>query len=122
MTDLTVHSDSAFHVRFTKGYELMQKHPDHVPVMFNASKDINLERYTIMCPRNASLCNVIMQFRKHLNVEGGSPTMGFVFYIKLEDDSVILPKMTEKLGDLHDRYRRSDMWLMVKVDKEDIFG
>lgn len=122
MTEPTVHSNSAFHVRFTKGYELIQKHPEYVPVMFLTSEDVKLEKDTIMCPRNASLCNVIMQFRKHLNVDGESPTAGFIFYIKTDDDGSILPKLTETVGDLHKSYHRSDMWLTVKIDKEDIFG
>ena len=100
----------------------MQKHPDHVPVMFVASKDVKLQKESIMCPRDASLCNVIMQFRKHLDVDAQSPTAGFIFYIKTDDDKMILPKMTEKVGDLHARYHTADMWLNVKIDKEDIFG
>lgn len=121
MTEPTVHS--AFHVRFTKGYELMQSHPDHVPIMFVTSKDVKLEKDTMMCLRESSLCNVIMQFRKNLIIEDTvSSTMGFIFYIKTEEDKTILPKMTEKVGDLHDRYHWSDMWLRVKIDKEEIFG
>jgi len=121
MTEIDVHS--AFHVRFTKGYELMQSHPGHVPVMFVTSKDVKLEKDTIMCPRDASLCNVIMQFRTNLITDTDmTPTVGFIFYIKSEDDKNILPKMTEKIGDLHDRYHGSDMWLRVKIDKEEIFG
>ena len=122
MTQSAVHSDSAFHVRFTKGYELIQKHPEYVPVMFLTSKDVNLEKDTIMSPRNATLCNVIMQFRKNLNVDDTSRTTGFIFYIKTEDGKVIMPKLTETVGELHDRYHRSDMWLTVKIDKEEIFG
>src|SRR5690349_9142204 len=110
----TVHSNSAFYVRFNKGYELMEKHPEHVPVMFAPSKEINLEKDTIMCSRNTPLSNVILQFRKYLISDNSSPTAGFIFSIQ-SDDKEILPKLSERMGDLHDRYHSSDMWLVVKI-------
>jgi hypothetical protein len=121
MTESTV--QSAFHVRFAKGYELMQSHPNHVPIMFVTSSDIKLEKHTIMCPRDSSLCNVIVQFRKNLITDiDKSSTMGFIFYIKTEDEKMILPKQVETIGELHDRYRWSDMWLRVQINQENVFG
>jgi hypothetical protein len=113
---------SAFHVRFTKGIELMEEYPDYVPVMFSTTDDVILEKKTVMCPKNASLCNVIMQFRKNLITADNSPTTGFIFYINLEDDKKILPKITENIGSLHEKYHGSDMWLTIKIEKENIFG
>ena len=121
--DKTVLSrESAFHVRFTKGIELMKKHPDFVPVMFSTAKDVILEKNTVMCPKEATLSNVIMQFRKNLVTADNSPTVGFIFYIQLEDEKTVLPKIVEKIGDLHEKYHGSDMWLTIKIEKEDVFG
>ena len=121
MTDI-IRSDSAFHVRFNKGYELMEKHPDHVPVMFSPTKDIKLDTDTVMILRDAPLSSVILQFRKYLTLDTSSPTAGFIFFIKSEDGKDVMPKLSEKVGDLHDRYHGSDMWLVLKIEKEDIFG
>lgn len=118
-----LNSNSAFYVRFNKGYELMEKHPQHVPVMFNAPKEVNLEKETVMCPRDTPLSNLVLQFRKYLAAtpDGKSPTMGFVFRIK-HNNTDVLPKLTETMGELHDKYHSSDMWLVLKIEKEDIFG
>ena len=121
MTDI-IRSDSAFHVRFTKGYELMEKHPEHVPVMFSPSKDIKLETDTIMCGRSSPLSSVILQFRKYLSTDNSSPTAGFIFSIKSDEGKEVFPKLSDKMGDLHDRYHGSDMWLVLKIQKEEIFG
>lgn len=117
-----VHSDSSFRVRFTKGYELIKNHPNHVPVLFCPSKDITLEKDSIMCHRNATLSHVIMQFRRNLKTEDHSPATGYIFYILTEEGKEVLPRMTESIGELHSRYHQSDMWLNIKVDKEVIFG
>jgi hypothetical protein len=117
-----ISSESTFRVRFTKGYKLMQKHVNHVPVIFIPSKGIELDHYVIMCHRNSSCGYIIMQFRKNLNMQKETPATGYIFYIQTEEEKTILPKLTERVGDLHDKYHRSDMWLYVKVDKEDIFG
>jgi len=124
MTEQTINSDTAFHVRFAKGYESMQRDPKHVPIMFLTSDDIRLEQNTMMCARNASLCDIVMQFRKNLVMDADtrSSTVGFIFYIKSENGKKILPKLTENVGNLYDRYHCSDMWLTVQIDKEDIFG
>jgi hypothetical protein len=118
----TLCSESAFSNRFTKGMELMEKHPRHVPVMFAPSKDVILENDTLICPRDMSLCRITMQFRKNLINADTTPTTGYIFYIKLDDEKSIIPRAIEKIGELHEKYHGSDMWLTIKVDKEDIFG
>jgi hypothetical protein len=117
----SIHADSAFYVRFNKGYDLMEKHPEHVPVMFETTKTVPLEKDTIMCLREAPLSNVILQFRKYLTADNNSPAAGFIFSIKHEDKD-ILPRLSERMGDLHDKYHGPDMWLVLKINKEDIFG
>ena len=117
----TVKTDSAFYVRFNKGYELMEKHPDHVPVMFSSKDDIGLEKNTIMCGRSAPLSNVILQFRKYLSLDNNKSTAGFVFSIPHKEEEVI-PKLSERMGDLHTKYAGQDMWLTLKIRKEDVFG
>lgn len=120
-TDDDIKSDAAFHVRFTKGYELMEKYPHHVPVLFSTQKGVLLENNTLMCSKESTLCNVIKNFRKNLVTQENSPSSGFIFCIKT-DGKLVIPKMTEKLGDLHQRHHCSDMWLTIQIDKEDIFG
>ena len=122
MTEV-VKTDSAFHVRFNKGYELMEKYPTHVPVMFSStSKDVKMETDTVMCLRESPLSNVILQFRKYLTMDANSPTAGFIFHIPINDGKEVMPKLSEKMGDLHDKYHGTDMWLVLKIDKENIFG
>lgn len=116
-----VNSNSAFHVRFSKGYELMDKHPEYIPVMFSVSSSIELEKDTIMCKKEATLSNLVTQFRKLLKQDDNSPSSGFIFFIK-HNDKDILPKLSEKMGDLHDKYHGSDMWLKMVIRKEEIFG
>lgn len=118
----SIHENSAFHVRFTKGIELTEKYPDHVPVMFSCDKaSIKLEKETMMCPRDMQISSLVMQFRKFLSEDSQSATMGFIFTVKT-DDKDIVPRLSETMGELHDKYHSSDMWLVLRIDKEDIFG
>lgn len=121
--DTNLTEKSAFYVRFNKGYELMEKYPEHVPVMFVFDKKINLEKNTIMCLRSAPLSQTVLQFRKYLasSEVKSSPTMGFIFHVQWNNKE-ILPRLNETMGDLHDKYHSSDLWLVVKIDIEDIFG
>jgi hypothetical protein len=119
----SIHEHSAFHVRFTKGLELIEKYPEHVPVMFSCSKDdVQLDRDTIMCPRDMQISMLVMQFRKFLTEDRGtSGTMGFIFSIRYNDE-IVVPRLSETMGELHDKYHSPDMWLVLKIEKEDIFG
>ena len=121
--DSEVNHNSAFYVRFNKGYELVEKYPNHIPVMFSLNKNINIDKNTCMLPRESPLSHMVLQFRKYLSSSdaNSSPTMGFIFHIKCNNNDY-LPKLTEKMGDLHQKYHSSDMWLVVKIDHEDIFG
>ena len=86
--------------------------------MFSTAKDVILEKNTAYASKEATLSNVIMQFRKNLVTADNSPTVGFIFYIQLEDEKTVLPKIVEKIGDLHEKYHGSDMWLTIKIEKK----
>ena len=124
MADSSVRADSAFHLRFNKGYELMKQHPDHIPIMFSTSSDIHLEKDTIMCHKDTTLSNIVLQFRKYLSDHNNpnSSTVGYIFYVIDQNEKKILPKVSERIGDLHTKYQGTDMWLVLKIEKEDIFG
>lgn len=115
----------AYYVRFSNAFDILNKNPNCIPLRIEfLEKSENVEEIEILksvaFKKNDSLSNLICFFRKFIKNE--KATSGYIFMLKNNQSEFIMPRLSDKLGDLYSEYYSPDMNLVVYVQRENIFG
>ena len=103
--------------RKTASINMLNKHPDRVPVVICKSSDqntIDLTKHKYLVPRIACFGLFTLQVRKNMKIDGTETIFFFV------SNRLMSPDMT--LGDIYDKFKDTDNILYIVYSKENTFG
>ena len=97
------------------------KHPTRVPILISilqVDTELynNVKHHKYMIPKDMSFTEFIQIVRHRINLDKNEA----LFAIILENN--IMPKMSTLVGELYEKYKSNDGYLVIVLTKENTFG
>ena len=96
------------------GIKLREKHPDRIPIIFEPKKDLPLLKTKMLIPNDSTIAQVMTILRKYIELKKCDAIFLFV--------NDIIPKNTETVGSLYQKYKNDEGLLEIVISKESTFG
>lgn len=97
--------------------QLSQKYPDYVFIKISTnSKDIKIKKEKYMIPRDVTIHQFLNSLRNDRMV-ALHPNKALTLFVGNN-----IPRLTDFLGTIYERYKKDDGILYVKIETENVFG
>jgi hypothetical protein len=97
---------------------LITKYPDRIPVIIEKTKDIILQNYKYILPKNISMCTFLSTIRTKMNI---TEKQAIFTFVKNGNNYVLVP-MNETMGSIYNIHKSKDNFLYIKFGIENTFG
>ena len=116
MYSFTFRQEKSLDDRINEATALLIKYPNKIPIIVNVDEDIPLNKYKYLVDINIPFLEFckILRSRIKLNKEEG------LYYII--GDSFCIPSFHSSIGELYHSYKSNDLFLIITIKKENIFG
>lgn len=115
-----MNDDELFITKFIKGMDILNQNKVPICVNINKVKGKDIQ-FKMTCNRNCEMSSFAYLIRKQILTDIDNGQKGYLFYIRPAHTKV-LPRMSDKIGEIYDEYSRSDNWLYFDIDLENIYG
>ncbi len=109
-------TDFSFEKRWNECNKILNKYPDRVPILVSPNVDIEIDRHKYLVPGDISLQQFTFILKKRIQCK---PTEALFYYI---GDNKIMPRFTDSMKELYNKYKSTDGYLILVICKENTFG
>ena len=116
MYSFTFRQKKSLNERINEATALLIRHPTKIPIIVNVDKDISLKKYKYLVNINIpflEFCNILRTSIKLNKEEGLTYIVG---------DSFCIPSFHSTIGELYHSHKSDDLFLIITIKKENIFG
>jgi len=116
--------NKTFEERLYYSNKLLSRYPDRIPIIIEKDKDVILENYKYLLPKNINIGEFMSIIRTKMNIANKQAIFTFVKNCNndFEKENYILVPMSESIENIYNMYKNKDKFLYIKFGIENTFG
>jgi len=108
-------NNTTFEERKEQALGLINKYPERSPIIVtNNNNNIPIKQHKFLVPRDLTLSQFIHIIKNRNNINSQTALFTFI--------NNTIPNSTQRIGNLHKKYKDDDFFLYIDITSENTFG